>query len=193
MRDPRAAGAGAKPFVFPCDGQPRRGHRRRPEESAGELRHHRSLHRRADQSQHGHARSSAILPTARRCTWTSNAARSRRASSSSIASSRTPGFAARPRAVSPRCCRSASARSSARRPIIPHGMDRFPELLPQIRDIDHRQLQSAVRRGHRRERLRRDRAHRSRCPPISSPPASRICRIWPSSPCRSSTSTRSTC
>ena len=39
-----------------------------------------------------------------------------------------------------------------------HGMDRFPELLPQIRDVHLAQPQCAVRRRHRRERLRRDRA-----------------------------------
>ena len=46
---------GAKPFMFPGDGQPRRRHRRGPEEGAGELWHHRGVHRRADQGQHGDA------------------------------------------------------------------------------------------------------------------------------------------
>ena len=44
---------GAKPFIFPCDGQPRRRHRRRPAQSAGRLRHHRSVHRCADPRDHG--------------------------------------------------------------------------------------------------------------------------------------------
>ena len=106
---------GAQALHLPVHGQPRRGHRRRPEEGPGELRHHRSDHRRADPGDHGHGRR---RPPRRRHARAHGPLRrrGRRRSWSSTASSRIPRSAARPRAASPRCCPSASARSSAPAP-----------------------------------------------------------------------------
>ena len=116
---------GAQAVHLPLHGQPRRGNRRGPEESSGELRHHArpppacrsrpawkrpsSANSRRDAGAHGPARGRS---------------RRHRRHQSHQAAYRVSRR--RPKAGSPRCCRSASARSSAPRPTTPMAWTAFP-------------------------------------------------------------------